>query len=313
MRADLLTVVTAYSNPIQFESRRALYLQFAAHMKASGVRLITVEAALGERAFEVTTPDNPDHLQVRTSSVLWTKENLLGLGFRRAKTEYLAWIDADVTFRDPEWAARTVDALQHYKIVQPWSDCYELGPRGEHLNHWRAFCRQHYYRQPWQTSHKGPYDYWHCGFAWAARREVLQRVGGLIDFAILGAADHHMALSLIGKGIDSVHGKMQTHPAHDKHSPYLRHVLAWEKRAQHHVNDSIGFVLGTIEHGWHGRKADRKYWDRWQILIDEQFDPEYDIKRNLDGVIELDGNKPELTHKIDRYFRNRMEDANSTR
>jgi hypothetical protein len=279
-------------------------------MKDSGVRLITVEAALRERPFEVTEPNHPDHIQVRTSSVIWIKENLINLGMRLAQTEYIAWLDGDITFRQPDWAARCVDALQHYKIVQPWSDCYELGPRGEHLNHWRAFCRQHYYRQPYSCSQKGPYDYWHCGFGWAIRREILERLGGLLDFAILGAADHHMALSLLGRGVESVHGQLRK--AGNGPSPYLRQVLAWEKRAQHHVNDSIGFSLGTIEHGWHGRKADRRYWDRWQILIAEQFDPDADLKRNLHGVIELDGNKPELTHKIDRYFRQRLEDANTT-
>jgi hypothetical protein len=68
-------------------------------------------------------------------------------------------------------------------------------------------------------------------------------------------------------------------------------------------------VPGTIEHAWHGPKAGRRYVDRWTILVDNDFDPGPDLKRNLFGVIDLAGNKPRLRLDIDRYFRGRDEDA----
>ncbi len=67
----------------------------------------------------------------------------------------------------------------------------------------------------------------------------------------------------------------------------------------------------VIEHVFHGAKPLRQYVDRWSILIDEQYDPIEDTKRNTWGVLELAGNKPMLQHKIDRYFRQRNEDANT--
>lgn len=303
---EKLEIVTCHFNPIRYQQPQANYHQFAQHMKDSGVRLITVECALGERDFEVTEKGNPDHVQVRSSTVLWLKENLLNMGFQRLSEDckYVGWFDSDITFRRCGWAEAAAQTLQRFKIIQPWSDVYDLGPEGVHMNHFRSFARQWYLRQPYcGTQSHDTYEYWHPGFAWCARRETLERLGGLIDRAALGAADHHMALSLIGRAKDSVHGKMPQH--------YMDYILNWQKHALDHVNYRIGYLPGTIEHSFHGKKTNRKYWDRWEILIRAQFDPYRDLKRNLNGVLELTGSKPDLQHDIDWYFSSRDEDCNT--
>ena len=81
-------------------------------------------------------------------------------------------------------------------------------------------------------------------------------------------------------------------------------------RDRRHIAGNIGHVPGTIEHSWHGSKAARGYQSRWGILTKHQFDPVADLKRNVWGVPELAGNKPELRRDLDRYFRSRNEDAN---
>jgi hypothetical protein len=53
----------------------------------------------------------------------------------------------------------------------------------------------------------------------------------------------------------------------------------------------------------------RKYVDRWKILTKYGFDPDTDLIRNTDGVLELAGNKPGLRREIDTYFRMRDEDS----
>lgn len=302
---EQLEIVTCYFNPIRYAAITRNYHAFAEHMRASGVRLITVECALGERPFIVTDPCHADHVQVRSSSVLWLKENLLNLGFQRLSTgcKYVGWVDADVTFRTPGWAEATVHALQRFKILQPWSDAYDLGPQGQHVSHFRSFCRQWYHREPYQASQAGKYPYWHPGFAWCARRETLERVGGLLDRAILGAGDHHMALSLIGRGKESVHGGMP--------QAYVDYVLEWQALAAFHIHERIGYLPGTIEHTFHGKKINRQYWDRWQILTKAKFRPYQDLKKNLYGVLELIGRDAELQHDIDWYFAQRNEDANT--
>jgi hypothetical protein len=52
-------------------------------MKATeAIRLITVEASYGDRHFEVTHADNPDHVQIHLSrrSEIWVKESLINVG-----------------------------------------------------------------------------------------------------------------------------------------------------------------------------------------------------------------------------------------
>jgi hypothetical protein len=304
MRADLLHVVTCVSNPIRWKSRIALYRAFEQHMLESGVRLTVVECAYGDRSFECAGTPGVQHVPVHAKTMVWTKENLLNLGVSRlpADWKYVAFIDADVFFRKPGWAAETVHALQIYDVVQPWSDCYDLGPDDDHLQTHRSFARQVHRGEPIGVGKAG-YEFAHPGYAWAWTRAALEWVGGLIETAALGAGDHHMALALLGRVAESLPGGI---------SPgYARPLFDWQARALAHICGNIGHIPGTIEHQWHGAKDLRGYVSRWDILVRNQFDPATDLKRNWCGVLELAGNKPQLRADIDRYFRSRNEDANS--
>jgi len=305
MSPERLHVVCCIFNPLRWDSRLARYRAFEAHMLASGVALTTVECQLGQRPFGLDHPD-VRHVQVRHRSLLFNKENLLMLGIQRLPPnwEYLAWIDADVTFRRQDWAAETVHGLQQYAILQPWSDVYNLGPHGEHVSHFISFARVVHDGGPlWKGhGHQHAYKFPHPGFAWAIRREAYEQVGGLIETAVLGSADHHMAYALLGQ-------VWNTYPA-PMTEGYKTPLLAWQALALKYINGNLGYVWGTIEHGWHGRIEDRKYQDRWQVFIKHGFDPATDLKRNSYGVLELAGNKPALRRDIDRYFRARCEDGN---
>jgi hypothetical protein len=147
------------------------------------------------------------------------------------------------------------------------------------------------------------YTFAHPGYAWAATRQALEWTGGLIETAPLGAADHHMALALIGRVRESVPSGVS--------DGYIGPLLAWQARASQHIAGNISYVPGTIEHSWHGSKNKRAYVDRWNILTRNGFDPSVDLKKNIWGVYELAGNKPRLAHDIDRYFRSRDEDSNT--
>lgn len=306
MRADLLYVVTAIANPVRWESRIRLARDFISHMLDSGVHLTLVECAYGERPFDLADTPHINHVGVRSRSLVWNKECLLNLGAQRTPAaKYLGFIDADIRFRQPAWAAETVQALQQYDVVQPWSDCYDLGPKDEHLQTHRSFCRLWADRKPIVQGPNavGYHQFGHPGYAWAFTRQALDWLGGLIDTAAIGAADHHMALALIGRVNDSA-------PANVSEG-YKQPLRRWESYAMQHIAGNISYVPGTIEHLWHGSKELRKYVDRWSILTNNHFDPSSDLKRNTFGVIELAGNKPGLRRDMDWYFRSRNEDANN--
>jgi hypothetical protein len=309
MDASLLHVVAVYQNPLRWHTRLALYEQFEQEMLKARVRLTTVECQLGARPWQLSTP-GVNYVRVRHHTILWHKENLLNLGVASLHTidpdwRYVAWIDADLSFRRVRWALDTVHLLQEVAICQPWDFCYDMGPCDSHMNVHPAFCRQWVLGQPVLPSGQQKYAYAHPGYAWATRRETLEDVGGLIDWSILGAADLHMALGLV----DMIDKGM---PATFQDPAYRTRLHLWQGRALRSVNYSIGFMRGsTIEHHWHGRKTDRKYWERWQILQRYAYNPETDIKKNTWGVYEMAGNKPMLTQAVAGYFHARNEDANT--
>jgi hypothetical protein len=308
MDADLLHVVAVIANPVRWRSRISLYKKFEQHMLDSGVKLTTVECAYGERPYELDNP-HVNHVKVRANAgaLVWNKECLLNIGISRLPPEakYIGTFDADITFRRGDWAAETVQALQHYPVVQPWSECDDLGPSGEHLDTHRSFCRLVHEKKPivqGPNAVQGPYRFGHPGYAWAWTRQALEWTGGLIETAGLGAADHHMAMALIGRVHDSVPNNIG--------EAYKEPLRLWQRRAITHIAANISYVSGTIEHGFHGPKANRLYVERWPILINHQFNPMADLKRNTYGVLELAGNKSGLSHDVDLYFRQRNEDGN---
>ena len=315
MRSDLLHVVTAISNPIRWASRIAHYRNFRDHMLDSGVKLTVVECALGERPHELAD-DSPHvtHVPVRCETLAWNKENLTNIGIQRGvphDAKYIAWIDGDVVFASRTWASDTVHALQQYAVVQPWSTAIDLGPSGEPMLVKGAHVQTSFAKvwhdtgdidAWWKNSSVPEYSYPHPGYAWAIRRSVLNNIGGLIEASGLGAGDHQMAMAFIGHIEKSIHG--------DTDIAYQEFIRAWGYRASKFVQGNVGFVTGMLSHQWHGEKSKRKYQERWETLIKHKFNPVTDLRRNLDGVLELAGNKPAMASDFDRYFRQRDEDAN---
>ena len=315
---DVLDVVAVVSNPVRYRSRYDLFRAYESHVNDSGARLTVVEMAFGNRPFEITQPDNPRHIQVRSPHELWHKENLINLGVARLPRDwrYVAWVDADLTFVRPDWVQETLQQLQHYAIVQMFAEAHDLDPDGLLLNSFRSFAYSHVHGIPRRkkASYAGGYlegpthariAYWHHpGFAWAARRETLNALGGLFDVAVVGEADYIMAKAIVGEAPDVLYPGV---------SPgYRKAVLDWQDRAQH-LRINLGYVPGTVLHHWHGKKANRKYWDRCKILTDSQFDPSTDLKRDWQGLHQLvDGGTPRsilLRDAIRSYFRSRNEDS----
>jgi hypothetical protein len=187
-----------------------------------------------------------------------------------------------------------------------WSHAIDLGPNQELMNSQMSFMYAYWNK----IEVKGSSSYLmggHPGYAWAARREALNRLGGLIDFAALGSADRHMACALVGRVQESVHG--------DMHPVYHKWLRVWQERAEMYVRRNVGYVPGTIRHLWHGKKKDRGYGSRWRVLVDHQFNPETDIKRDVSGLWQLVSETPRqisMRDEFRRYFYARREDSIDT-
>lgn len=317
---DKLHVVTMVSNPLRWRSRYWNYWMFEQECEKAGVILYTAEIAFGGRHFEVTDPNNPRHIQLRTNSEVWHKENALNLMIQRLPQDakYIAWIDADVKFARADWAQETLHQLQHYEVIQMFSHCQDVGPMYEpvgpqqvgFLYKWVQnqgnFHEADFAVDP-NCIEASPYPYpynkkiGHPGYAWAARRTALDSLGMLIDWAILGSADYHMACALIGKVRWSLN---------DTYSPaYLRLSHEWEARAEKHIKRNVGFMSGLLTHFWHGRKSNRAYDLRWKLLGNTDYDPEYDLKKDWQGLFQLTDRSIMLRDGLRQYARLRNEDS----
>jgi hypothetical protein len=140
------------------------------------------------------------------------------------------------------------------------------------------------------------------GYCWIITRQGYDWVGGLFEFACMGSGDHHMALGFAGLA----HKSLPPGP----NSAYCEEVMRWGNRSKRHINGNIGYIAGTIEHNWHGKKSDRGYLSRWGMFVEHGFDPREDLKRNAHGVLEFATNKPDLRRAFDRYLQSRNEDGN---
>lgn len=300
-RPDQLHVISVLSNPIRYESRLSLFREYVERMTAAGVTLWIVEATFGERKYQVTNDGNVHHIQLRCDSEVWLKEALINAGrrFLPPDAKYIGWQDADIAFVRNDWATEVIHHLQHFPVVQPFSHAQDLGPNFEPMGQ-LAMGFAFMYRELSITPDSDYYTKMHPGYGWYWRRESWDMVGGMIDIGILGSGDRHMACALVGHAEKSLY--------YGLHPNYRRSVLNWQHLAKEAVNGNIGYVPGTINHYFHGLKADRKYGTRWKILVEHQFDPEIDIIRDGDGMFRLRGNKPKMRDAIQKYFRARSED-----
>lgn len=310
---NTLHVIGVIQNPVRFHSRYRWFHHWVKEMlNTPNVKLHVVEAIHGDRKSECHPHEGQDYnyWSVRTNEELWLKENLINLGVKHLLPDdwkYMAWIDCDITFRNPSWALSSIHQLQHYQIIQPWSDAIHLGFDGGILEHSQSLgyrvakgMKVAPHNRPKSCDPNNPYGSGHTGFAWACTRYFYNNVEKLIDVAILGSGDANMAWGCMGDIQQTINGGMS-----DGFKHYMNH---WQQKAVRACNKIIGYTPGRVEHNFHGPLKGRGYGSRWQILIKWQFDPYVDLRYDAQGIIHLIG-KPGLSQAIMRYNRSRMEDS----
>lgn len=85
--------------------------------------------------------------------------------------------------------------------------------------------------------------------------------------------------------------------------------LIYQERCERHIKRNVGFVHGTILHNWHSCKSRRRYGERPGVLAGLNFDPLRDLKKDWQGVWQLEDHNIKLRDEIRHYFRSRNEDS----
>ena len=294
---DPLYVILPYFNFCGYKRRVNLFVNFVHEIRLQRNIRIVVSECKGPEPL----PKLPvwKHLKVSSPSHLWMKENLINLavGILPQNWKYIAWIDADIEFLNKYWVEDTIEALGQHDMVQMWRSAVNLGPFGETIKVDKSFAFMlKGSGTPWVPNDK--YGFWHPGYAWACSRKAYERMGGLIDWAILGSADRHMAMAFTKNILQSAPGNV-----HKNYKTMLEEFQAKIARF------SLGWVNGTIVHNWHGSMENRRYKERWEILTKNKYDPFTDVGFTDSGQIELSPEGSRLAQPLLDYFKGRQEDS----
>ena len=300
---DKLHVVLVVSNPCLYARRYLLMKEFLMRFEneESNVVVYVVELAYGKQKYYMTKSDNPRHLQLRTETPLWHKENMINLGVKYLLPDTwkaFAWIDADVEFLSSTWATDTLRLLNGSRdIVQLFSHCIDMDAKKETMKIVHSAGFQYCERKKYYVKGNG-LDYWHPGYAWAMTRKAYEKIGGLYELGILGSGDFIMLTSILGKGDKSINK--------ENSEDYKDSVIQFQNKIR---NLRFGYVPGVLKHYFHGSKKNRKYTERWKILIEHSYSPYQHLVKDSIGLLVPGVAFPEaMKGDILNYFKERNED-----
>jgi hypothetical protein len=294
---EKLHVILVISNPCLYAKRYILFREFIKRFEEEEPNVIVyvVELCYGDQSFIVTNSNNKRHLQLRTEIPIWHKENMINMGIKMLPANYkaFAWIDADVEFENSGWATDTLKILNGAKdVVQLFSHCIDMDPEKETLNIFNSF--GYSFSKQKKYTLKG-LDYWHPGYAWAMTRKAYEKIGGLYDSGILGSGDNIMAMSFINQ-VERFVNKAY-------HEDYNKSMLEYQSRVR---GLRLGYTPGVIRHHFHGTKQNRRYTERWKILIQHAYSPITHLR--YEGGIMVANISKSFADDILNYFKERRED-----
>lgn len=309
--------IATYFNPAGFSTILDNVKLFSEGIRRQGLKLVVVELAFGEDAYEVTDKTADHIIRLRSTTALWQKERLLNIALQELpeRCDKVAWLDADVLFGNSAWVEQTSRLLQGYVVVQPYDVALGLPPQvrippsGSQVREDQVEFRKIGIAFDQITNLGGlPADdkmrmRGHTGFAWAARRSVLAR-HGFYDRHILGSGDRIMSWAMYGfhelPEVQKLAGILYS-------QAQVVDALEWSRRFFAEVRGSVFFTNGPLFHLSHGTMRNRLYIERQSILRDADFDPRIDISLDSNRCWRWSSDKPELHQRISEYFDQRNE------
>jgi hypothetical protein len=300
--------IAAYFNPCRYRSRIESYRIFRERLQTP---LLTVELSF-EEPFELGPGSAEILVQKRGGDVMWQKERLLNIALEHlpGECDAVAWLDSDILFTDDGWPARAQRALEQCPLIQPFSTCRdqlarESGGLTEPAPSYAACRRVGVFPErvfTYDREGRPRKRNFAPGFAWAARRELIERVR-FYDGSILGGGDMALVNAGMGRIDDEIRFRM---PSQD----HARHYRSWAEPFRQALGGEIGHIPGEVIHLWHGDLRDRQYRARHEDFARFAFDPGRDIALDADGCWRWASEKPALHAFVRDHFTLRNEDGN---
>jgi len=302
--------VAAYFNAVGFASRLANYRTFRTHLS---VPLLTMALEYGDEP-ELLPADADILVRLTDGAVLWQKERLYNEALKHlpASCTKIIWLDADLIFPEPDWQAKVEQALDRFPVIQAFSrlwhgrgaesrDATKIRLEGD-PDEWSAAALRNRNESVSASrigTESGAAPRYIQGVAWATTRQFIEHCG-FFDSTIIGSGDSAFWSAVSGD------------PYVFLRKPRTEGVVAawqdWRPKAFEACDGRVGHVDSSVVSLWHGRHANRRYPDRWEILQRHDFDPQEDIEVGPQGSWVWSSSKPELHRDVYSYFVDRRED-----
>jgi hypothetical protein len=309
--ADGLWAITSYFNPMRYRRRLSNFKTFRERLN---VPLVAVELAYGSD-FELQEQDAEILVQLRGGAVLWQKERLLNLALQSLPRHCrkVAWLDCDIVFSAADWAEAASRLLDRFAIIQMfkrvhylsahWTPAKDCTTEVEVTRPSAAFSVASGLPAATCIGHSLNILEGTCanGFAWAARRELLDQ-HGFYDACILGGGDRAVACAAT-RCFDELMKR------HYMNKFQQDRYIAWAKPFYETVRAEIGHLEEDIFHLWHGDVRERRTRGRHEGLQRFRFDPFTDIAIDANGCWRWNTDKQEMHDYIRGYFLSRREDG----
>lgn len=305
-------IVTCYYNPENNQDRLYAFKEF--YKKTQHLNLFVIEASIKGSPTHLDSLGVKNLTTVSVDSNLWHKETLLNKLIKSLpkKYKYVFWLDADVIFTNDNWLVEGVEQLKTHKIIQPFEYCFHLNeiesihlkPTKEKMSEkatvnmvypnrscWKSFC---YNWKVYNYSAQSEiYDiYGHVGFAWGAQREFIETIG-LYEKALIGGADHIMAIAATGRFF---------HPSIEKaYSDDIVNVRVYMQEFYNLLggDNQLSYVKGDLYHIWHGDLKKREYYKRIKDFTKHAAK----AKKDKSGFYQVE--EPQATSYYDNYYKKR--------
>jgi hypothetical protein len=309
MMTDEIWAITSYFNPIHWRRRSANFQIFRQHLQFP---LVAIELGYDDQ-FDLRPDDAEILVQHSSADVMWQKERLLNIAMEAlpAECQFVVWIDCDMVLQQTNLPALIVRELKHRPVAQLFSLVFDLEPDAS-LESWKSQSAAPRHsvasrveqgmsaadclgkRQPGPLGIRSP------GHAWAIRRELIDR-HGFYDACIIGGGDSALACAAYGVFPEVIR-------LNSMNTWQISHYINWAEAFHKSVQGNVGLVEGDLVHFWHGKPADRRWFQRHADLAFFDFDPATDIALDESGCWRWNSAKPALHDYVRGYFVSRNED-----
>jgi len=307
-----LWAITAYFNPLGRRRRRENYRVFRQRLE---VPLVAVELGFGGR-FDLRDGDAEVLVHLDGGDVMFQKERLLNLALAQLPQacRYVAWLDSDIVFDGEDWRERAVAALGRHGLVHLFDKVDYMPPDWSGAPSEAA--EVNFSRRSLGSVIAGGEDATLAldrrldgtqiavcckGFAWAARRDLIDGIG-FYDECIVGGGDSAFVAAALGD-LDYAVRRQRMSPGQEES------YRAWGRALGNALDGGIGAVGGRLFHLWHGGLDGRDYGTRHVGFHRFGYEPAVDIALGTAGAWRWNSAKREMHDYVAAYFDARDEDA----